>query len=578
RQFANGKTTLSMEFTRRIGGRVYWVTVTAHMMKKENGDVVAFLYSADITGERTLQQVLNAIAKTDYDFLVVADVPRNTSVRYTQQNMGNTSISESNHFIEESRDYVRHYVCPEEVERVLREIDTETVLAQLDAHASYNVFYGMPGPDGGILKKQLHFSYIDRELKSILMTRVDITAAVEEQEKKNRELTAAVQMAEQANAAKSEFLSRISHELRTPMNAIMGMDQLIAQRLDDPAFIRDCVEKSQYSSRYLLQLLSDILDMSKIETGRVTLKIEAIACQPFLDAISTIINTQAAAKGVHYAVTKFEGCKYSYLGDSVRLQQILINILTNAIKFTQPGGTVCLGISQIDGDEETARICFTIRDTGIGIHPGFLPSIFQPFAQEHSGTRSGYGGSGLGLAISKNLAQLMGGDILVESTPGVGTTFRVEIPLGIPKSCDKAQTKTDAKHCDGYDFTGKKILLVEDHPLNVMVAKKLLEFKNATVEVAENGQSGLDKFVAAPESYAAVLMDIRMPVMDGLECAEAIRGLDNPWAKTVPILAMSANAFEEDVVKSKNAGMNAHLAKPIEAALLYQTLHELLER
>ncbi|MEG1684114.1 MAG: histidine kinase dimerization/phospho-acceptor domain-containing protein, partial [Oscillospiraceae bacterium] len=284
RQFANGKTTLSMEFTRRIEGRVYWVTVTAHMMKKENDDVVAFLYSTDITGERTLQQVLNAIAKTDYDFLVVADVPRNTSVRYTQKNMGATYINESNHFFEESQDYVRHNVCPEEVERVLREIDTETVLAQLDAHASYNVFYGMPGPDGGILKKQLHFTYIDRELKSILMTRVDITAAVEEQEKKNRELTAAVQMAEQANAAKSEFLSRISHELRTPMNAIMGMDQLIAQRLDDPAFIRDCVEKSQYSSRYLLQLLSDILDMSKIETGKVTLKIEAIACQPFLDA------------------------------------------------------------------------------------------------------------------------------------------------------------------------------------------------------------------------------------------------------------------------------------------------------
>ncbi|MEG1275656.1 MAG: ATP-binding protein [Ruthenibacterium sp.] len=578
RQFSDGKTTLSVELTRKIDGRRYWTILTVHMMKKEDGDVVAFLYSTDITGERTLQQVMNAIAKTDYDFLVVADVPRNTSVRYTQKNIGDTSISESDHFVEESRDYVRRFVCPEEVERVLKEIETKVVLAQLDAHASYHVFYAMPNPEGGVLKKQLRFSYIDRELKSMLMTRVDITSAVEEQEKKNQALTTAVQMAEHANAAKSEFLSRISHELRTPMNAIMGMNQLISQRLDDPAFIRDCVEKSQYSSQYLLQLLGDILDMSKIEAGKITLKTEAIACQPFLDSISTIVGNQAAAKGVRYRVTKFEGCKYSYLGDGVRLEQILINILTNAIKFTPPGGTVCLDIGQVGGDETTARICFTISDTGIGISPDFLPNLFKPFAQEHSGTRSGYGGSGLGLAISKNLAELMQGDILVESTPGVGTTFRVELPFGIPENCREAGGEiAAAEHPDCYDFSGKNILLVEDHPLNVMVAKKLLEFKNAGVEVAENGQIGLDKFSAAPGRYDAVLMDIRMPVMDGLECAAAIRRLDDPWARAVPIIAMSANAFEEDVAKSKSAGMNTHLAKPIEGALLYETLQKLLE-
>ncbi|MEG1578472.1 MAG: ATP-binding protein, partial [Oscillospiraceae bacterium] len=544
-----------------------------------NGDVVAFLYSADITGERTLQQVLNGIAKTDYDFLVVADLARNTSVRYTQKNIGDPCISESTHFVEESQDYVRRYVCPEDVERVLREIELETVLAQLDIHPSYNVFYTMPNPDGGTFKKQLRFSYIDRSLKSMLMTRVDITAAVEEQEKKNQALTAAVQMAEHANAAKSEFLSRISHELRTPMNAIMGMGQLIAQRLDDPAFISDCVEKSQYSSQYLLQLLNDILDMSKVETGKVTLKTEAIACQPLLDSICTIIEAQAKAKGVHYLVSKFEDCNYSYLGDSVRLQQILINILTNAVKFTAPGGSVYLDITQIGGDEKAVRICFTIRDTGIGISKEFLPNIFMPFAQEHSGTRSGYGGSGLGLAISKNLAELMGGDIFVESTPGVGTTFRVEIPFGIPEHQRKPEGKTiTAEHRGGYDFSGRCILLVEDHPLNIMVAKKLLEFKNATIDVAENGQIGLDKFSAAPERYDAVLMDIRMPVMDGLECAEAIRTLSSPWAKAVPIIAMSANAFDEDVVKSEHAGMNAHLAKPIEAELLYRTLDVLTSR
>ncbi|MEG1917204.1 MAG: PAS domain-containing protein [Oscillospiraceae bacterium] len=578
RHFADGKTTLSLEFRRQIEGRIYWVVATVHMMKKETGDIVAFLYSVDVTNERTMQNIMDAIAKTDYDFLLVADIARNTAIRYTQKTIGDTYVHETTNFIEESRDRVRRFVCPGDVDRLLDEILLDTVLQQLEVMPSYSVFYRMPNPNGGVFKKQLRFSYIDRDRQSLLLTRVDITAAVEEQEKRNRELVSAVAMAERANAAKSEFLSRISHELRTPMNAIMGMDQLAAQRLNDPIFIRECIEKSQYASRYLLQLLNDILDMSKIETGKVTLKMETIACQPFLDAICTIVGTQAEKKGVHYTVTKFEGCKYSYLGDSVRLQQILINILTNAVKFTGAGGTVHLDIAQLYADEKTARICFTISDTGIGIGRAFLSDIFKPFSQEHSGTRSGYGGSGLGLAISKHLAELMGGDIFVESVQGKGTTFRVEIPFGIPEYDGIEGAPVVLKSQDTYDFSGRRILLIEDHPLNIMVAKKLLEFRNATVEVAENGKIGLDKFAAAPQCYDAVLMDIRMPVMDGLEAATAIRGLDSPWAKTVPILAMSANAFDEDVVKSKDAGMDAHLAKPIEAELLYQTLYEQMEK
>ncbi|MEG2480872.1 MAG: ATP-binding protein, partial [Clostridia bacterium] len=281
---------------------------------------------------------------------------------------------------------------------------------------------------------------------------------------------------------------------------------------------------------------------------------------------------------VHYYVTQFEGAKNSYMGDGVRLQQILLNILTNAVKFTPQGGTVHLDIAQTSADDQKANICFTISDTGIGIGEEFLPHIFQPFSQEQSGSRASYGGSGLGLAISKNLAQLMGGDIEVNSTRGKGTTFRVQIPLGFPPQDMQSQQQTYLwKNQATYDFSGKKILLVEDQLLNVMVARKLLEFKNATVEVAANGQLGLEMFAKAPEhTYDAVLMDIRMPVMDGLQSAQAIRELDSAWAKRVPILAMSANAFDEDVTKSKNAGMNAHIAKPIEAELLYQTLANLL--
>ncbi|MEG2455334.1 MAG: ATP-binding protein, partial [Oscillospiraceae bacterium] len=527
-RFANGETTLSLELTRMIEGRRYWTVLTAHTMKQaENNEVIAFLYSTDVTNERTMQDVMNTIVKMDYDFLVVVDALRNTAIRYSEKDAGHPYAQESVNFETETRGYLRRFVCPEDVAHVLDEFTLENILAQLDTNGTYSIFYSTPYPGGGACKKQLRFHYISRVLKSILMTRVDITAAVAEQEKKNRELQAAVEMAEQANAAKSEFLSRISHELRTPMNAIMGMGQLAVQNAADADFVRDCIEKSQYASHYLLQLLGDILDMSKIESGKITLKEDAIACDRFLDAVSTIIGAQAAARGVHFHITRFEDCNPCYQGDGVRLQQILINILTNAVKFTPAGGTVALNITQLHADKTRALLRFQVRDTGIGISPDFLPMLFEPFSQEHSGSTSSYGGSGLGLAISRNLARLMGGDITVESTLGVGTVFRVDVPLGIPAAqiqqlpdCQAAAPSTDC------DFSGKTILLVEDHQLNILVARKLLEFKHATVVVAENGQLGLDAFTGAAEGgFDAVLMDIRMPVMDGLSCARRIRAL-----------------------------------------------------
>ncbi|MEG1988562.1 MAG: PAS domain-containing protein [Oscillibacter sp.] len=578
RHFAAGETTLTLELTRRIEGRSYWIVITAHMTKKtDTNDVIAFLYSTDITNERTMQDIMNAIVKTDYDFLVVVDGLRDSAVRYSEKNFGNHYAHESEHFEQETRDYIRRYLRKEDSDRVLQEFTLHNILQKLDEDGTYNIFYGMTTPEGALRNKQLRFSYINRSQKTFLMTRVDITGAVSEQEKRNSILTEAMEMAQQANAAKSEFLSRISHEIRTPMNAIIGMSQIALQSLDDKAQASESIHKSLYASQYLLLLLNDILDMSRIESGKITLKSEVINCQHFLDAISTIIGAQAEAKGVRYVVTEFQGRQDSYLGDGVRLQQILINILSNAVKFTPPGGTVRLDITQLEADGKRAHLRFKISDTGIGISETFLPDLFEPFSQEHSGSTSSYGGSGLGLAISKNLAQLMGGDIFVESTIGKGTIFMVELPLGLPAQA----TATPAADCidqphEDYDFTGKRFLLVEDHQLNIMVARKLLEFKHAEVDVAENGQIALDLCAATQnDGYDAILMDIRMPIMDGLEATRRIRDLQSPWTKRVPIIAMSANAFDDDVSKSKGAGMNAHLAKPIDSALLYQTLAQL---
>ncbi|MEG2000444.1 MAG: PAS domain-containing protein [Evtepia sp.] len=577
--FANGETTVSMELTRKLQGRNYSTVMTAHMMKRpEDSDIVAFVYSTNITNERTMQNIMNAIIKTDYDLLVVVDARRNSSVRYSDKNMNHNYSYESDQFQEETQEYVRQNVFAEDVERVVGEITIENILAHLNQEKTYSIFYRVPNPNGGIWQKQLRFSYISEDTENFLMTRTDITAALEEQEKRNQELVAAVKMAEHANAAKSEFLSRISHEIRTPMNAIIGMSEIALQSLEDKEAAGESIRKSLYASQYLLLLLNDILDMSKIESGKVPLKHEVIHCQDFLDAISSIIESQAKAKGVNYVVTEFENRKNSYLGDGLRLRQILVNILSNAVKFTPPGGTVHLDISKLDTGGSKDIYCFEICDTGIGIGETFLRKIFEPFSQEHSGTTSGYGGSGLGLAISKNLAKLMGGDIFVTSTVGKGTTFRVEIPLETsPEETAESQIDGVTEQRGVYDFSGKRILLIEDHQLNIIIATKLLELKHARVDVAENGKLGLDMFSKAPEhSYDAVLMDIRMPVMDGLESARKIRNLDSAWAKIVPIIAMSANAFDEDVIKSQNAGMNAHLAKPIDTELFYKTIAQFL--
>ncbi|MEG1753472.1 MAG: PAS domain-containing protein, partial [Christensenella sp.] len=247
--FANGEMTMSLELTRKIDGRRYWTVMSVNMMKRpEDDNIVAFAYSIDVTNERIMQNVMKAIVKTDYDFLVVVDAERNSAVRYSENDANSSYVEESENFEQETQSYIRRYVCQEDVERVISEVTVKNILAQINAHGTYNVFYKVPNSEGGILQKQLRFSYIDRELGIFLMTRIDITAAVEAQEKKNQELVAAVNMAEHANAAKSEFLSRMSHEIRTPMNAIIGMSQIALQSLDDKVSAAESIEKSLYAS------------------------------------------------------------------------------------------------------------------------------------------------------------------------------------------------------------------------------------------------------------------------------------------------------------------------------------------
>ena len=519
----------------------------------------------------------------------------------------------------------------------------------------------------------------------------------------------ALAAAEQANAAKTSFLSSMSHEIRTPMNAIIGLDSIALKDPDLPERTREQLEKIGGSAKHLLSLINDILDMSRIESGRMTLKNEEFSFREMLEQINTMINGQCQDNSLAYECHINGKVDDYYIGDAMKLKQVIINILGNAVKFTPAHGTVSFTVEPVSRFEDKATLRFIMKDTGVGMDPAFLPKIFDAFSQEDEGKANKYGSTGLGMAITKSIVEMMNGKISVESKKGAGSTFTVTVTLKTtdrknesavdirpqdmrvliidddPVACEHAKLVLEevgivADSCfsgkealerlrvargrreaynlilvdlrmpdqDGLEVTrqirelynddttiiiltayswddivdeaidagvdsfmskplfasgvlqefrqilqrknlspaeihkaeldGRHILLAEDMLINAEIMKELLKMRNMIVDHAENGQITVDMFSRSEENYYdAVLMDVRMPVMNGLEATEAIRALDRPDAATIPIIAMTANAFDEDVQRSLQAGMNAHLSKPVEPEHLFETLELLIK-
>ncbi|SDX30700.1 extracellular solute-binding protein, family 3 [Eubacterium barkeri] len=375
---------------------------------------------------------------------------------------------------------------------------------------------------------------------------------------------------QQAYTAKSDFLSRMSHDMRTPMNGIIGLTGLTLELDNLPVEVADNLTKIDESAQYLLSLINDTLDMNKIESNRIILNPEPTDLHVFFEQMASVVKISADQKNVKLMVSPSPKSFPMVSLDKVRVQQIFFNLVSNAIKFTPPNGTVTVqGVCTALGSTQI-QTTLRIKDTGIGISDEFLPRIFEPFEQENNAVTTNYVGSGLGLAIVKKLVDMMGGNITVQSKKDVGSEFTVELTFDIAQEQEVTEIKSSA--CVA-DLAGKRILLCEDHPLNAQIATKLLEKKGMIVERAENGQAAIELFAKSESGYYdAILMDIRMPVMDGISATKAIRELERSDAKRIPIIAMTANAFDEDVKKSLDAGMNAHLGKPIDPKRMYQTL------
>ena len=397
----------------------------------------------------------------------------------------------------------------------------------------------------------------------------------EKDEKYKAELLAAAKKAEAANEAKTEFLQRMSHDIRTPINGICGMVNMADHYADDMEKQTEYRTKVKEASNLLLELVNDVLDMSKLESGEVVLEESPFNLSKIFEEVLVVIEQIAAEQNIRIVWEKKEIKHRALIGSPRYVKRVMMNILSNAVKYNRENGQIHISCREIPSEQpETTTMEFVCRDTGIGMTEEFQKYVFEPFAQEHTGSRTKFTGTGLGMPITKKLVEKMGGTITFESEKGVGTTFVIQVPFKIDMDADKREEQMDVSE---NSIKGLHILLAEDNELNMEIAEFVLQNEGADVTKAWNGQEAVELFRnSKPGEFNVILMDIMMPVVNGYEATKMIRSLDREDAKKIPIIAMTANAFTEDRIKAKAAGMDEHIAKPVDVELLIKVIHKLV--
>ena len=514
----------------------------------------------------TFSSVAQALAG-DYFSIYVVDPDTEAFVEYSSsEEYKNLGIeTQGANFFELSRRNIEALIYPEDRDRFMAVFSRERVLKIIERDGHFTTKYRLMLngiPTYVSMKATLLENRNERRL-IIGLTNIDAQMKREEEFRKH--------MADARTRAKNDFLANMSHDIRTPMNAIVGYTNIAKSHWDEPEVVADALDKIGSSSHFLLSLINDILDISKIESGKMQLSLAACDLRDIFRRIEDITALQAKNKSITITYSHDTVHHYKVMADDLRIEQVLINITGNAIKYTPEGKSVELIAEELGATEDKKiKYRFSVRDTGIGISKEYLPHIFESFTREEKTTVNRVQGTGLGLAITARVVEMMGGVISVKSRPGEGSEFTVELALE-PSEPDDDTAEPDEMLQSV--LNGKRVLLVEDNAINAEIATIILEQYGIVVDHAENGRIGADKAMTAEAGYySAVLMDIQMPVMNGYEATRAIRSFPGEYYRTLPIIAMSANAYDEDIRASLDSGMNAHIAKPFQPDDLIKTL------
>lgn len=574
----NGENDKSIEYRRNLGDKtLHWISVNIKLLKNpNNGHVMGFMYTRDVSSAKFSELITQHMLDADFDLFACIDTT--TGLCTVLKDMMLYDKSSNQRYDQEYKALTercaKDFIVPDEREKYLSSMDIENVVNALENSEEYSFFITMRTADGTLADKKLTFSYMEKNHGLILFTGTDVTDVLAEEHRKNRELGDALALAEKASSARGEFLAHMSHEIRTPLNGIKGMLDLIKHGGSETEKT-EYLDKALISTKHLTGLINDILDMSKIDSGKIELSPTYLSKKEVMDYINAIIRPLADGKRIALTI-HMQPVKYRYIYvDEGRLKQILINLLSNSVKYTNEGGSIDFSVlSELSG-KDALDVTFIVEDNGIGMSKEFIDHAFEPFTQAAAVNASK--GTGLGLAITKKLVELMGGDLHIESTPGTGTkiSFTITAPA---KGCmtdngSDVQKTSEHEEAETDDFSGRRALLAEDNEINRMIAVKQLEFAGMAAETAENGQEAVKMFARSePGYYDIIFMDIMMPVKDGFEATKDIRAMNRSDAEDIPIVAMTANAFAEDVHKSLENGLNFHLSKPFDREQLLQIL------
>ncbi|MEG1805787.1 MAG: ATP-binding protein, partial [Clostridia bacterium] len=540
-------------------GVIIWAKTTIKIFQNPNSkDIMCFMYTNDADKETTLKKIVEKVVNQEYEVIAVVDSASGKITQVSSNAVGVDLIPVIGKSYDDTIiNLVNKLLVINDKEKGIDTFKLSTIIDKLAKNSTYS--FSFPIESGGKTGyKKWSFSYLDEEKTKIFFTRTNITELFNEQRAQQKILRDALISAQQANTAKSDFLSRMSHEIRTPMNAIIGMSAIAAQSIGDDTQVADCIAKIGISSRFLLSLINDILDMSRIESGKMLLKTENIPFEEFINGINGICNAQAVEKGVEYDAIITSFTEENYIGDAMKLQQVLVNIISNAIKFTPAGGKVQFIVHQEKIGQDEAVMKFTVNDTGIGISEEFLPKLFEPFEQARGGATTPYGGTGLGLAICKNLVDLMGGKITVNSIEGVGSEFVVEVKLGVLENSNKT-----SKWKGNVRLENLKALIVDDDILICQHTQEVLSDMRMKADYVVSGARAVETVKEKwknKESYDIILVDWKMPDMDGIETTREIRKI---VGQDVTIIIMTAYDWGTLETEAKLAGVNLLISKPM---------------